>query len=69
MDQAEKQEVVMYKYYCKDNNCQGHTKSWERCCDLKAFSFRNTSRIKTFKIIGPKVEIAGSNPSGKHIVT
>ncbi|QJB58037.1 hypothetical protein [Pseudodesulfovibrio sp. zrk46] len=28
----------MYKYYCKDTNCPGHTKSWERCCDLRAFA-------------------------------
>jgi len=30
----------MYLYYCKDDNCQGHTKSWERCCDLRAFAAR-----------------------------
>ncbi|WP_285906361.1 hypothetical protein [Pseudodesulfovibrio pelocollis] len=30
----------MYLYYCKDANCQGHTKSWERCCDLRAFAGR-----------------------------
>ena len=28
----------MYTYYCKDTNCPGHTKSWERCCDMRAFS-------------------------------
>lgn len=28
----------MYTYYCKDTNCQGHTKSWERCCDMRAFN-------------------------------
>ena len=32
----------MYTYYCKDANCQGHTKSWERCCDMRAFSTRRT---------------------------
>jgi hypothetical protein len=28
----------MYLYYCKDANCRGHAKSWERCCDMRAFA-------------------------------
>ena len=33
----------MYVYFCKDSNCKGHTKSWERCCDLRAFSAIRTA--------------------------
>jgi hypothetical protein len=33
----------MYVYFCKDANCKGHTKSWERCCDLRAFSASRTT--------------------------
>ncbi|SOB56946.1 conserved protein of unknown function [Pseudodesulfovibrio profundus] len=28
----------MYKHYCKDSQCPGHTKNWERCCDMRAFN-------------------------------
>ena len=28
----------MYLYYCKDPNCPGHMKSWERCCDMRTFT-------------------------------
>ncbi len=34
----------MYKHYCKDSNCPGHTKSWERCCDMRAFSTQGTTK-------------------------
>ncbi|MDC0335495.1 hypothetical protein OAN24_01170 [Pseudodesulfovibrio sp.] len=39
----------MYKYYCKDSNCQGHTKSWERCCDMRAFSAQETTKKSPFQ--------------------
>jgi len=39
----------MYTYYCKDSTCQGHTKSWERCCDMRAFSAREADRNNPFQ--------------------
>lgn len=39
----------MYTYYCKDSNCQGHTKSWERCCDMRAFSAQGTGQSTGWK--------------------
>lgn len=38
----------MYTHYCKDTNCPGHTKSWERCCDMRAFGQHKTT-IKPFQ--------------------
>lgn len=40
----------MYKYYCKDSNCPGHTKSWKRCCDMRAFSTRETKTNTPFQV-------------------
>jgi hypothetical protein len=39
----------MYRHYCKDPHCPGHTKNWERCCDMRAFSTQNTDRTKPLK--------------------
>lgn len=36
----------MYRHYCKDPRCPGHTKNWERCCDLRAFATPGTQRAK-----------------------
>lgn len=38
----------MYTHYCKDTNCPGHTKSWERCCDMRAFG-QHQSTPKPFQ--------------------
>lgn len=44
----------MYTYYCKDSNCQGHTKSWERCCDMRAFSTNGTTKTNPFQMSNPR---------------
>jgi hypothetical protein len=52
----------MYLYYCKDANCHGHTKSWERCCDLRAFAPRATGRgmeLKAVPATGAALRSAG----------
>jgi len=37
----------MYRHYCKDAQCPGHTKNWERCCDLRAFATPGARQAKT----------------------
>lgn len=40
----------MYKHYCKDPQCTGHTKSWERCCDMRAFSNSNPAQTTPLQV-------------------
>jgi hypothetical protein len=53
----------MYLYYCKDANCHGHTKSWERCCDIRAFATKAMTGkgmgMKTVPAAGAALHSAG----------
>lgn len=40
----------MYRHYCKDSNYPGHTKSWERCCDMRAFATRTPNTKPIWKL-------------------
>lgn len=48
----------MYVYFCKDSNCKGHTKSWERCCDLRAFAACRTAAAASDRHPAPRAASA-----------
>lgn len=60
-------ETDMYRYYCKDENCQGHTKSWERCCDLRAFANRETIKANPFQAAPMFKTAPDFKPTGKQV--
>jgi hypothetical protein len=54
----------MYMYYCKDRACQGHTKSWERCCDLRAFASGHKGLVRA-RPLPPRAEPTPAPTPGK----